>query len=287
MSEEIQEGQIPRVEELDERQLERLSRNHLLISLSNGGAPLREALKRVATHYPDIPLSVRSAQKLIRRFRERGYSALLDRRFKNKRGELLFTKELQDITLAFWFARSSAGPHAIWKLVVKQCREKNLNVIGYDVIKKFLAARPEHEKLVRAGKIEVWDKQHRPVVRQQLTKYSNERWQIDHCSLPIWIREMVVVRARNRLTGEARYVWMPCRVWLTLLLDVHSRAVPGFYISKKAPESCRSKTRCGACAASLRLSSLIEGATSSAARSRLQWLTWASGSNPTPRITRR
>ncbi|HVG33118.1 MAG TPA: Mu transposase C-terminal domain-containing protein [Pyrinomonadaceae bacterium] len=240
MSEELLEladSTIPRIETLSEAQIKIIARNQWLVSLIDGGLTPRKALKRLQAEFPGPPRSTRWAQKLYKRYKSHGAVALLDNRCRNKQQILVLTDQVQKLTLAWWFARRAAGAHAIFQMVVKDCKEQGIKPPSYESIKKFLAARPQHEKLVRAGKIDIWDKQHRPVVRQMLTNYSNERWQIDHCSLPIWIREMAVVRARNRLTGEARYIWIPRAVWLTLLLDAHSRAVAGFYLSKKAPDA--------------------------------------------------
>jgi putative transposase len=229
--------EVPRCDTLTDRQLEAFGRNYRLVCLIESGLTTRVALNRLVEEYRGLNFSKRWAERIYKRYKEQGAAGLLDHRYQRKTDVLIFTKEVKDITLALWYARPAAGPKAIWKKVVEHCSEKNLATPGYDVIKKFLKAMPEHDKLVRAGKIKVWDKQARPVVRMNLTSYSNERWQIDHCSLPIWIREQVLVKARNGVMGETRYVWIPRTVWLTLLLDAHSRAIAGFYLSKKAPDA--------------------------------------------------
>jgi putative transposase len=93
------------------------------------------------------------------------------------------------------------------------------------VIKKFLKNRPLHDKLVREGKIEVWDKQARPVVRFNITSYANERWQVDHSRLDIWVREKVNSK------------WQPAQVYLSVALDAHSRAIAGIWLSTRYPDS--------------------------------------------------
>jgi putative transposase len=62
-------------------------------------------------------------------------------------------------------------------------------------------------------------------VRINITTHANQRWQIDHSRLDIW------VRIRD---GEQ---WVPEQVWLSLVLDAHARAIPGFVLSTKHPDA--------------------------------------------------
>jgi putative transposase len=241
MSEEFSEvvgNQVPRADTLTDEQIKIIARNNWLVSLIQSGLSPNEALKRLQAEFPDIPRSARWAQKLYMRYREKGARALLDNRYRNKQQNIILTDEVQKITLGWWYARSAAGPRAIWKQVTEECKERDIKPPSYQSIKKFLAARPEHDRLVRAGKIAIWDKQGRPVVRFALTSYANERWQIDHSHLPIWIREKAQIQRQGAVTGEhLEGIWVPCPVWLTLLLDAHSRAVAGFYLSRKVPDA--------------------------------------------------
>lgn len=241
MSEEFSEvvgSQVPRADTLTDEQIKIIARNNWLVSLIQGGLSPRAALKRLQAEFPDIPRSARWAQKLYTRYREKGAQALLDNRYHNKRSDILLTAEIKQIILAWFYARPAAGPNAIWKKVNDECRERSLEAPGYDAVRKFLKSLPEHVKLIRAGKIAIWDKQGRPVVRFALTSYANERWQIDHSHLPIWIREKTQIKRQGAPTGEhLESIWLPCPVWLTLLLDAHSRAVAGFYLSRKVPDA--------------------------------------------------
>lgn len=78
---------------------------------------------------------------------------------------------------------------------------------------------------MRAGKIKVWNEQARPVVRYNITSYSNERWQVDHNRADIYVRERV---------GDG---WAARQVWLTVFLDAHSRCITGFQLSTKSPDA--------------------------------------------------
>jgi hypothetical protein len=216
---------IPRADEFTDKQLEEFARNYRLVCLIESGSSPRKALERLATEYPDMKHTERWAQKIYKRYKENGTSALIDHRFHRKPAPYVLTDTVKDLILKWWYARPAAGPRAIWKKVVDECEELEIRPPGEDTVKRFLASRPQHDKLVRAGKIKIWDKEFRPVVRFDLTTYSNERWQIDHTRLDIWIRVKV---------GDH---WEPREVWCTAALDAESRSIPGFLVSIKHPDA--------------------------------------------------
>jgi transposase InsO family protein len=227
MSEDFSEvaKQVPRADELREKQQILFSRNYLLVCLIKNEVPIREAINRVASLFPDTCRSERWAQKLYKRFEKHGVKALLDGRSRNKRADVLLTNEIKDLVLAWFHARPAAGPNAIWKKICEECQRRNIPTPGYDSIRKFLKSLPEYMKMTRGGKMRIHDKQARVVVRYNITSYSNERWQIDNSHLPIW--------AREKVNGE----WQPCELWISAVLDTDSRSIPGLILSKKYPDS--------------------------------------------------
>lgn len=238
---------VPRADELSAEQLKDFARNYRLICLLESGTSAREALQRLAQEFKESPRSERWAQKLYRRYKAQGAKGLLDQRRQRLNKAVVLIPEVKKLVLAWWYARNAAGPKAIWKKVIEECGARNLPAPGYDVVRKYLNGLSEHDKLVRAGKIRVYDKQHRPVARFDLTTYSNERWQIDHSRLNLWIREW---RHKGRINGARKKTkldllvrenkgegWQPCEVWLTVVLDVHSRAIAGFHLSAACPDA--------------------------------------------------
>lgn len=238
---------MPRADELTAEQLKDFARNYRLICLLETGTSAREALQRLAQEFKESPRSARWARKLYARYGKDGAQGLLDGRRSNKSTKHILTVEVKELVLAWWYARSAAGPKAIWKKVVEDCSARNLPAPGYDAVRKYLKGLSEHDKLVRAGKVRVYDKQHRPVARFNLTTYSNERWQIDHSRLNFWIREW---RHKARINGAQKKTkldllaqenkgagWQPCEVWLTVVLDAHSRAIAGFHLSTACPDA--------------------------------------------------
>ncbi|MEJ7848375.1 MAG: Mu transposase C-terminal domain-containing protein [Pyrinomonadaceae bacterium] len=214
----------PRADELSEKQSEQVNARFRLISYIESGKTPREALKHLSDKYPDLKKGVRWAQKIYRSFLEKGINGIIDGRLSNQRPTLL-TPEMESKILSVWYARRGAGFAAIWKEVKQRCIEHGHAYPGYETVKKFLVNQDEAHKLVREGKLQVWEKQGRPVVTINNTWYSNQRWQIDHSRSNIWVREFIDGR------------WQTCEVWITAVLDVHSRSIPGFVLSTKTPDA--------------------------------------------------
>lgn len=210
----------PRADEFDDKGLEEFSLKYQLVCLVKNGKSPREALDHLGIKGTD-----RWVRKLCERYKFQGARGLLDGRLKNKSNRRLFTDEVKQIVLSWWYARPGAGPKAIWEEVRKECSERQIPCPKYDVVKKFLQNQSPHDKLVRAGKIHIWDKEGRPVVRFNMTSRSNERWQVDHTRADIWIREKIGDR------------WQPSEAYLSVAIDAHSRAIAGIWLSKRTPDS--------------------------------------------------
>lgn len=217
--------EVPRADELTTEQLEEFARNYRLVCLLKSGRSVREALQRLTQEFKSVPRTERWVWKVYARYQKEGAKGLLDGRRSNKNSATVLTDEVKQIVRAWWYARPAAGPKAIWQQVKNECREREIRSPKYDSVKKFIKSFSAHDKLVRAGKIETWDKQFRPVARFNLTSYSNERWQIDHSRLDIWIRERI------------KDAWTPSEVWITVVLDAHSRTIAGFWLSTACPDA--------------------------------------------------
>jgi putative transposase len=211
-----------RLDELGDKQLQIYAENCGLVNLMDRDVRAREAIKRLG-----ISRTERTARNLYKRFKEGGFPALLDKRWGREYEAKVFTFEVKKITLAWYFAREAAGPRAIWKKVCEECRERKIAEPCESSVKKYLAHLDESLKLARNGKVGIreWDKQARPVTRYENSTYANELWQGDHSPLKIWVRV--------KINGE----WRPFRVYITLLLDSHSRAVMAYVVSTKYPDS--------------------------------------------------
>jgi putative transposase len=211
---------LPKTEEFKVHQLEKIAQNYLLVCRMENGESARAAIKALG-----LNCSERRARNVFKKYKEKGFAGLVDKRWLRMPAPSVLTPLVKKIVLAWWFARPAAGPKAIWDEVVKACKKLGLREPGYDSVKKFIEGLPEHYKLIREGKIDVWDKQNRPVVRIDITKYSNERWQLDHCRLDIWIR--------IKVNGY----WIASQAHITVALDAQSRSIPGYILSTKYPDA--------------------------------------------------
>lgn len=210
----------PRADQFSDEDLTELSKKYQLVCMLDAGKSSREALDHL-----EIKGTESWARKLYKRYKEQGVTGLLDRRMQNGANRRVLTESVKDMTLALWYARPAAGPKAIWEELKKLCAKGMLTCPKYDTVKKFLKAQPPHHKLVREGKIRVWDKQARPIVRFNITSYANERWQVDHTRLDIWVR----IKIGNQ--------WLPVEAYLSTAMDAHTRAIAGIWLSTKYPDS--------------------------------------------------
>jgi hypothetical protein len=211
----------PRVDEMKDKQHEGFGKNYMLVCLMKARVPTREAIKRAG-----LGITENAARKILKRFEKHGPGGLIDHRFGNKKKKKVLTDEHKKRILAWWFARPAAGPRAIWKQLVEEYKDGG-RVPGYDVVKKYIKSLPEAYKLFREGKLGIheWERSFCPVVRFDLTTYSNQRWQIDNSRLDIWAR----VRK-----GDG---WVPTQVHLCACMCAHSRTIPGFILSAKDPDA--------------------------------------------------
>jgi putative transposase len=169
----------------------------------------------------------RTANNTYRRFKQQGFKGLIDKRWLRQPATRVFTDEVKALTL-YWFCfRSAAGPVAIWEKVLEICKERGIAAPCQTTVKEFLAHLPEGLKLFRQGKpgIREWEQTARPVIRYENTTYANELWQGDHSPLRIWVKVKV--------NGK----WKPFKAYITLLLDSHTRAIPGHVVSTKYPDA--------------------------------------------------
>lgn len=207
---------------LTDEQLETFAENYQLVRLIKDGLSAKKAIAQLG-----IDRKPRTALNLVKRFEEQGVAGLVDGRWGRGSEVRVLTCEVKKITLGWFFARKAAGPRAIAKEVAKACRERGLLEPSESSIKNYLAGLDEVFVLFRQGKLglEKFRRSAFPVTRFENTTYANERWQGDHAPLDIWVR--------LKVNGE----WKPYRVYITVLLDAHTRAVPGYVVSTHYPNS--------------------------------------------------
>ncbi len=213
---------LPSTKRLNDEQQAIFARNYRFVFYVEESLSIREAMKRVG-----MICTSSAARKLYKRYKEAGMQALMDRRWFIEHKKSALTPEVTDRLLQWYFSRPAAGPKAIHRQLEKEWEVKGLRPPSYEAVKKFFANLPQSYSQFRRGKVGIkeWSRQTRPVVRYEPTGFSNERWQVDHQRLNIWVRVKV---------GE---LWVPMEAHISAFIDSHSRAIPGFIVSAKHPDS--------------------------------------------------
>lgn len=210
-----------RIDELSEEQLELISERRRLVRLQlEEGKTAAEALDEV-----NLDCSARSARMLKQKFQEEGTLGLVDKRWLRRPERNVMTERVQMIAKKWYAGRRAAGPSAIARKVRKECGKKGLPEPSESAVRAYLDGLSEVEKLFLRRELDVWDQQGRDVVRVERARRANERWQIDHTTLDIWVR---VKRGDD---------WVPVRPYLTLIIDSYSRSIPGFFLSTAHPDA--------------------------------------------------
>jgi putative transposase len=135
-----------------------------------------------------------------------------------------------------YFGRKAAGPRAVWKLVIKDIRAENaqrrangiaqeVREPAYETVKAYLHTLSPHDAYARNNGMKEWRRQMMPRVVRETTTYANELWQLDHTRLDTFIRRL---REGKWEAGDA---------WLSVAIDVHSRAVMGFVLADAEPDA--------------------------------------------------
>jgi hypothetical protein len=218
-------ARVPRADEMTAQQHETFAKKYLLICLMVSGTPVAEAISRSG-----LQITKNGARKLRRRYERCGVGGLIDHRINNKKPKTkILTDELKKRVLTWWFARPAAGARAIWKQVTEELKDTDIPVPGYDVVKKYIEGLPEAYKLFRHGKLGVheWERSFCPVVRFDMTTYSNQRWQMDNSRLDIWVR--IWDRDLDR--------WVPANAHICACFCSHSHSIPGIHVTSKDPDS--------------------------------------------------
>jgi putative transposase len=215
--------------ETNTARLEEIGLRRMLIRLMDEGAPAAAALR--ALGQPATRL--RWAQRVFKKSRDR--HTVLDGRWTRRAKPSVLTPEVQAVVFKYWNGRPRANAMAVWRMVRAELEARRAagpgetvpsRILSYESVKLYIRSLPKALQLTRGGDFSAWDKNVKMVVTYDPTTHSNEMWQIDHTNVDVWIR------------AETRPgVWEPARCYLTVVLDVHSRAVMGWVLSRKTPDA--------------------------------------------------
>jgi transposase InsO family protein len=198
-----------------------------------GGESARDALAREGIE-PSANAE-RAAQRVYRRWRETG--TVFDGRWTRTVAPTVMTAAVQAVVLKAYNARPGAGLRVVWRLAREYLEAERAAAAArgeaftatapsYESVVRFVALLPAAVRTVRNGGLGVWDQQRKLVVRFDPTSAANEVWQLDHTPLDVWVA-----------VEGAPAVWEVRPAYLTVALDVHSRAVMAWVVSLQHPDA--------------------------------------------------
>lgn len=221
-----------RLDELTDSQLEKYAENYRLIKLiEDENLTPAAALKRAGAKR-----SVRALSYLYKRYKEEGKKALVDWRWCRQPKTTILNSSMKNLISDMFMGYPGTGVRGIQRLIkieaeksANQQSEEDISaasspmlIPAVSTIHKYIQSLPESVKYSRTKRgYREYQKQGAPYMRFENTQNANELWQTDHTMIAIWIR----VRHKGK--------WKAVRVYLTLALDVHSRAIVGFWLSTK------------------------------------------------------
>lgn len=208
----------------DPQKLDVVIERQKLVRLLDDGLSPKEAIAKLGL--PKNRLSW--ARKLYRRVKETGH--LTDGRWARQPARTVFTPEVERLVLQIWNSYPGASPKNVHNLLKKELEKwaeaERPPLPSYSSVWRYINALPPAIQAARGGRMELWDKQGRPVAERAPTLFANQVAQADHTPLRLWARVEV-----------APGVWIPVQPWLTTVIDVHSRAVMGYVVSARYPDA--------------------------------------------------
>lgn len=220
-----------RADELDAQQLAIVARRSEVVTLMGRGQSARAALE--ALGLPITLATIRRAQRWRHQLAERGH--VHDLRWQRDNAPTVAVPAVVSVVLFWYFGRPAANARGIELLVRKHIEALRADAAARDVsfdvpvpsihvVRKIISRIPKPLKAARRG-LQTWVDECGPVGELNLTTHANHTWHIDHTELGVW--------ARVEINGR----WVVVELYLTVALDVHTRAVAGFLLTAKAPDA--------------------------------------------------
>jgi putative transposase len=204
----------PALAELSEAQRHQaMARFAVLQPHLENGVPLTRAAAQA-----DIP--IRTARRWLARYRAGGLASLAQPE-RADRGERRMPKELVTFIEGLFLRRPAPSIATVHRMACDLAGKKGWPGPAYTTVYTIARALdPALVALAQAGD-RAYKEAFDLIYRRQAGR-PNEMWQADHTEL-----DMLVVDPPGR----------PARPWLTVILDDHSRAVPGYALNFTAPSA--------------------------------------------------
>ncbi len=168
-------------------------------------------------------VSLRTAQRWVRRYRECGLAGLIRTSRADRGTRRRLQDELRQLAEGLALQRPPLGPTAIHRELCRVAEARGYTPPRFSTVYNVIRGLPlalktlalEGEKNYR----EAFDLIH----RREATR-PNEIWQADHTQLDLWAK---------RDNGQV------ARPWLTIIIDDHTRAIAGFLFTFDSPSAAQ------------------------------------------------
>ena len=164
-------------------------------------------------------ISERTLQRWLRCYREEGLTGL-GRLPRSDRGKARMPDHLVSLVRELATKRPRPPISAIHRKVAALAVAEERRAPSYSTVARIAGSVPESRIAVVTDPAAYRD--HHELVHRREASASNEMWQADHTVLDILV-----------LDGAGE----PIRPWLSVVLDDHSRAIAGYFISLDAPSA--------------------------------------------------
>lgn len=191
-----------------------LERFKIIQPFLEGEVSLKEAIR-------DQGISLRAAQRWVKRYKELGFVGLARLSRHDKGTGKVVSAELRQIIEGLICKFPHRSIASIHQRIVEYCQKKEISSPSYSAVYAVAAAiEPSMLMLAHEG-TKAYKQEFDLLFRREATE-PNAIWQADHTRLDIWTENE---------KGE------PQRAWLTVIIDDFSRAIAGYLISFAAPSA--------------------------------------------------
>lgn len=192
-----------------------------------------ERFHRLRPHLEqDVPLariadeaqvSLRTAQRWVRRYREAGLAGLIrtSRADRGKRRKI--DDELRQLAEGLALQRPPLGPTAIHRELCRVAEARGRTPPRFSTVYNIIHGLPQALKTLAIDGEKRYREAFDLIHRREATQ-PNQIWQADHTQLDLWAK---------RDDGQV------ARPWLTIIIDDYSRAVAGFMITFDSPAAAQ------------------------------------------------
>lgn len=175
-----------------------------------------------------LSLSESRVYVLVRNYNEEeGPSSLLRSKKGRKAGSKFIARNIE-VIIKFAIEHEWQGPGSTIKGVhlraEEMCRAAGVSPPSYGTVQKRLKELPESTLAKLSIGVKRANDKYSARPKHNDSPRALAKWQMDHCVI-----DCIIVDEKNRKPL--------CRPWATLIIDVHNRVVPGYYLSLNAPGS--------------------------------------------------